>query len=139
MDQRTTIYLVRHAESQPSGDVPEAAWPLSPRGLEQAQALVPVMRELGIIAIYASPYVRALHTVDRLFADTQPRRTAIAADRRTTLRSAPDAGLSAGRGTLRSGARSMCAVASSLIRWRRDGARARTRLAWLDPRWRAAK
>ena len=68
MDPRTTIYLVRHAESQPSGDVPEPAWPLSPHGLDQAQALVPVMRKLGIVAIYASPYLRALHTVTPLAA-----------------------------------------------------------------------
>jgi 2,3-bisphosphoglycerate-dependent phosphoglycerate mutase len=68
MDQRTTIYLVRHAESQPSAEVPEPAWPLSARGLAQAQALVPAMRELGIVAIYASPYLRAQHTVAPLAA-----------------------------------------------------------------------
>lgn len=68
MDRRTTIYLVRHAESQPSAEVPEPAWPLSARGLVQAEALVPVMRELGIVAIYASPYLRALRTLQPLGA-----------------------------------------------------------------------
>lgn len=63
MAARTTIYLVRHAESAPSDDVPEPDWPLSTRGLVQAAALVPAMRELGIAAIYSSPYRRALHTV----------------------------------------------------------------------------
>ena len=63
MERQTTIYLVRHAESQPSRDVPEPAWPLSIRGLEQAQRLVPAMRNLGIVAIYASPYPRARDTV----------------------------------------------------------------------------
>lgn len=63
MIARTTIYLVRHAESAPSGDVPEPDWPLSARGLAQAAALVPAMRELGIAAIYSSPYRRALDTV----------------------------------------------------------------------------
>jgi 2,3-bisphosphoglycerate-dependent phosphoglycerate mutase len=68
MVRLTTIYLVRHAESQPSAEVPEPAWPLSSRGLAQAQALVPVMRELGIVAVYSSPYLRALHTVAPLAA-----------------------------------------------------------------------
>jgi 2,3-bisphosphoglycerate-dependent phosphoglycerate mutase len=63
MERRTTIYLVRHAESQPSRDVPEPSWPLSIRGLEQAERLVPAMRNLGIVAIYASPYLRARDTV----------------------------------------------------------------------------
>lgn len=67
-EQRATIYLVRHAESQPSREVPEPAWPLSERGLAQAEALVPAMRGLGIVAIYASPYVRAQHTVVPLAA-----------------------------------------------------------------------
>lgn len=66
--QRTTIYLVRHAESQPSVDVPEPAWPLSARGLAQAQALVPAMHGLGTTAIYSSPYVRATQTVAPLAA-----------------------------------------------------------------------
>jgi 2,3-bisphosphoglycerate-dependent phosphoglycerate mutase len=68
MDRRTTIYLVRHAESQPSADVPEPAWPLSARGQAQAQALVPAMRELGAAAIYSSPYLRAAQTVAPLAA-----------------------------------------------------------------------
>ena len=65
---RTVIYLVRHAESAPSDDVPEPAWPLSARGVAQAAALVPAMRELGIGAIYASPYPRAVQTVEPLAA-----------------------------------------------------------------------
>jgi 2,3-bisphosphoglycerate-dependent phosphoglycerate mutase len=68
MDQRTTIYLVRHAESQPSADTPEPAWPLSARGIAQAQALVPAMRGLGTTAIYTSPYLRAAQTVAPLAA-----------------------------------------------------------------------
>jgi 2,3-bisphosphoglycerate-dependent phosphoglycerate mutase len=68
MDRRTTIYLVRHAESQPSAEVPEPAWPLSERGKVQAQALVVAMRGLGTTAIYASPYIRAVQTVAPLAA-----------------------------------------------------------------------
>jgi 2,3-bisphosphoglycerate-dependent phosphoglycerate mutase len=66
MTRATTIYLVRHAESLPSADVPAAEWPLSTRGQEQALALVGVMRALAIDAIYSSPYPRALHTLTPL-------------------------------------------------------------------------
>src|SRR4029078_5911277 len=62
-DRRTTIYLVRHAESVPSPGVPEPEWPLSERGRSQAEALVHAMRELALHAIYSSPYPRALHTL----------------------------------------------------------------------------
>jgi 2,3-bisphosphoglycerate-dependent phosphoglycerate mutase len=68
MTLSTTIYLVRHAESRPSSDVPEPEWPLSARGQEQAKALVPVMQALAIGAIYSSPYRRALHTLTPLAA-----------------------------------------------------------------------
>jgi 2,3-bisphosphoglycerate-dependent phosphoglycerate mutase len=68
MDRRTTIYLVRHAESEPSADTPEPAWPLSARGLAQATSLVPAMHGLGISAIYSSPFPRALQTVAPLAA-----------------------------------------------------------------------
>ena len=59
----TVVYLVRHAESLPSAELPEPDWPLSPRGVEQARALVPAMHGLGIRAIYSSPYPRAFHTL----------------------------------------------------------------------------
>jgi 2,3-bisphosphoglycerate-dependent phosphoglycerate mutase len=63
MTRPTTIYLVRHAESRPSADVPEPDWPLSERGREQAEALIGAMRALELDAIYSSPYPRALRTV----------------------------------------------------------------------------
>jgi 2,3-bisphosphoglycerate-dependent phosphoglycerate mutase len=66
MHRRTTIYLVRHAESQPSSEVPEPEWPLSTRGAKQARALVSSLRGLGAAAIYASPYLRAVQTVEPL-------------------------------------------------------------------------
>jgi 2,3-bisphosphoglycerate-dependent phosphoglycerate mutase len=68
MARATTIYLVRHAESQPSADVREPEWPLSALGEEQARALVPAMRSLGIDRLYSSPYPRALHTITPLAA-----------------------------------------------------------------------
>jgi 2,3-bisphosphoglycerate-dependent phosphoglycerate mutase len=63
MEPRTTVYLVRHAESEPSADVAEPSWPLSARGLAQAAALVPVMQGLGLRAIYSSPFLRARQTL----------------------------------------------------------------------------
>ncbi len=36
----TYVYLLRHAQSAPSHDVPESEWPLSPSGIEQAENLV---------------------------------------------------------------------------------------------------
>lgn len=66
MTRPTTIYLVRHAESRPSAEVPEPDWPLSDRGRDQAQALIGAMRAFDIAALYSSPYPRALHTVTPL-------------------------------------------------------------------------
>jgi 2,3-bisphosphoglycerate-dependent phosphoglycerate mutase len=68
MDQSTTLYLIRHAESLPSVERPEPAWPLSARGHEQARALVPAMLGLGVTAICSSPYPRAVNTVMPLAA-----------------------------------------------------------------------
>jgi 2,3-bisphosphoglycerate-dependent phosphoglycerate mutase len=59
----TTLILVRHAESAPSPDLPEAAYPLSARGREQARRLAPVLAELGVDALASSPYLRALDTL----------------------------------------------------------------------------
>jgi 2,3-bisphosphoglycerate-dependent phosphoglycerate mutase len=66
MTEPTTIYLVRHAESRPSAEIPEPEWPLSERGQEQARALVLAMQALEINALYSSPYPRALHTLTPL-------------------------------------------------------------------------
>lgn len=68
MARPITMYLVRHAESQPSAELAEADWPLSTRGLAQAESLVAMMRGLGIGAIYSSPYLRARGTVAPLAA-----------------------------------------------------------------------
>lgn len=57
------LYLVRHAQSQPSQAVPEAAWPLSPVGLAQAEGLVPILRRLGVGRLYTSPYARCRGTL----------------------------------------------------------------------------
>lgn len=59
----TTLYLLRHAESQPDPNIPEPDWPLSGRGRQQAQELIPLLASLGINAVWASPFARAIDTV----------------------------------------------------------------------------
>lgn len=59
----THIVLVRHAQSAPSPDLPEAAWPLSDLGRQQALELAPVLAELGVEALASSPFVRAIETL----------------------------------------------------------------------------
>ncbi len=59
----TTVYLLRHAQSSPSDDVPEADWPLSPSGNEQAENLVDPLSRLGIDKVFSSPFRRAKDTV----------------------------------------------------------------------------
>ncbi len=66
MPAQTTVYLIRHAESRPSEDLPEPDWPLSERGRMQASALVDAMRPLEIDILYSSPYERARHTLQPL-------------------------------------------------------------------------
>lgn len=58
----TTLYLLRHAESCPTPDVPEPEWGLSANGTNQAEALVERLRPLGITRIYSSPFERAVAT-----------------------------------------------------------------------------
>ena len=59
----TTVYLLRHAESQPDPSVPEPDWPLSARGHQQAKWLKTHLAPLAIDVIYSSPYTRAVATV----------------------------------------------------------------------------
>ena len=66
MPSDTTIYLVRHAQSAPSDDLPEPEWPLSDTGRDQAEALVPALRRFRLDALYASPYPRARATIEPL-------------------------------------------------------------------------
>ena len=70
MGGATTVYLLRHAESQSSPEMDEPDWPLTERGRQQALDIVPQLAELGIDAIYSSPFPRAIDTV-RPFADQQ--------------------------------------------------------------------
>ena len=59
----TTLILVRHAQSAPRPELPEAAFPLSDLGVQQARDLAPVLAELGVDALASSPYQRAVDTL----------------------------------------------------------------------------
>jgi 8-oxo-dGTP diphosphatase len=66
----TILYVVRHADA---GE--RAAWrgddrlrPLSPRGREQARALVPMLEARPLNSVLSSPYVRCRQTVEPLAA-----------------------------------------------------------------------
>jgi 2,3-bisphosphoglycerate-dependent phosphoglycerate mutase len=63
---KTTVLLIRHAKSAPNPDIPEAQWPLSPVGHEQAVRLADQLCGYGITAIVSSPYRRAVDTVNPL-------------------------------------------------------------------------
>ena len=64
----SSLVLVRHAQSAPRPDLAEEAFPLSEKGRAQARDLAPVLAELGVEALAASPYQRAIDTL-RPFAD----------------------------------------------------------------------
>jgi 2,3-bisphosphoglycerate-dependent phosphoglycerate mutase len=64
MMDRTEIFLVRHAESLLTKEIPEAGWPLSPVGIWQAQQLANALKRLKINVIFSSPYARAKATVE---------------------------------------------------------------------------
>lgn len=57
---RSTIIFVRHCES--SGQTNNA--PLTAKGLADARDLVRRLSPLGIDAVYSSPYVRAVQTIE---------------------------------------------------------------------------
>ena len=59
----STIYLLRHAESAPSRDLPEPDWPLSRRGADQARRWATHLSGLDIARVSSSPFLRAVATV----------------------------------------------------------------------------
>ncbi len=66
--QLSTFYVVRHAKagsrSQWTGD--DRQRPLTKKGLKQAEALVEVFAKFDISAVYSSPFVRCMQTVEPL-------------------------------------------------------------------------
>ena len=69
MTELTSIFIIRHAESQPDAQVPEPLWPLSERGKKQATDLVPFLKKNKIGVLYSSPYPRAIDTLQPYAAD----------------------------------------------------------------------
>ena len=68
----TTVILVRHAEKQSEGDDPS----LTAAGKERALALVHVLGEMDVAAVYSTPYARTRETA-------QPLATGIGSNRKT--------------------------------------------------------
>ena len=64
LQDSTELLLIRHAESAPSRDIPEADWLLSPTGVQQAQQLAAALQRWKIDAVFASPYARAKATIE---------------------------------------------------------------------------
>ena len=58
-----TLYFIRHAQSRPSRQLPDAQWPLSERGLAQADQLPDLLAPLGIEQVFSSPYLRCMQTI----------------------------------------------------------------------------
>lgn len=61
---KTTLYLVRHAQSHPSYLLNHSEWPLSSIGEKQAAKLADLLIPLNIETIYVSPYARCLQTME---------------------------------------------------------------------------
>ncbi len=57
------FYLIRHAHSCPSEEIPHQNWPLSAVRKKQAQLLSLFLTAQKITALYSSPYLRAVDTV----------------------------------------------------------------------------
>jgi 2,3-bisphosphoglycerate-dependent phosphoglycerate mutase len=63
MMSEKTLYLVRHAQSAPTHDLPDPQWPLSDRGHAQARELGRLLGELDIHEVHSSPYRRCRDTI----------------------------------------------------------------------------
>jgi 2,3-bisphosphoglycerate-dependent phosphoglycerate mutase len=63
MPQTTEVYILRHAKAQ-NGEFINHERPLSQEGEQQAKDLVPYLESLNCSALYSSPYLRAISTVE---------------------------------------------------------------------------
>jgi 2,3-bisphosphoglycerate-dependent phosphoglycerate mutase len=77
----TTVYLVRHAQSNPTEGMDHSDWPLSVRGRGQADALAELLLPLRLERIISSPFTRCRQTIQPL-----AERTGLAIDIRDDLR-----------------------------------------------------
>ena len=60
---KTTVYLLRHAQTIPVEGVENSQWHLSTSGHEQAKALASKLAQLNADVVLSSPYVRARETL----------------------------------------------------------------------------
>jgi 2,3-bisphosphoglycerate-dependent phosphoglycerate mutase len=61
---KTTLYLIRHAQSHPNSRHHYSEWPLSSVGKEQAENLSILLEYLGIEKVFSSPFTRCIQTVE---------------------------------------------------------------------------
>jgi 8-oxo-dGTP diphosphatase len=63
-----TFYVVRHAKAGSRSHWPEddRLRPLSKKGVKQAEALISVLEPFTITAVYSSPFLRCVQTVEPL-------------------------------------------------------------------------
>jgi len=60
----TTIYLIRHAQSDPRASRNHTDWPLSTTGEKQALALSSLLYNLEIDKFFTSPFLRCKQTIE---------------------------------------------------------------------------
>jgi broad specificity phosphatase PhoE len=67
----SSLYLVRHAEAgdRERWDGPDELRPLTPEGVEHAEALVPRFAAMGLARLVSSPFLRCIQTLEPLAAD----------------------------------------------------------------------
>lgn len=58
-----TLYFIRHCQSHPQSVLDQSLWPLTDRGHGQAHALAVGLGNLGLEAVYCSPYLRCVDTI----------------------------------------------------------------------------
>ena len=62
------LILIRHAESQPSAEIPQKDWPLTENGRASIPKLADAMRPYNIDALFTSTHTRVAETGDLLAA-----------------------------------------------------------------------
>jgi broad specificity phosphatase PhoE len=69
----TVFYFIRHAKAGSRGHWhgDDRLRPLGKKGVKQAEALIDLFKPLKISAIYSSPYLRCVQTVERLARDRE--------------------------------------------------------------------
>lgn len=61
---KTTLYLIRHAQSHPTLRQHYSEWPLSSAGKVQAENLSTLLDNLAIEKVFSSPFTRCIQTVE---------------------------------------------------------------------------